>query len=165
MNNSERCKGNSALLGLIVSPSMSIDETTKGIAESLDCIKGAKKIVIIDPYFYKAGSSADQDLVRNLLSAISASLEEIIFITNGTVDYKDAIHRMVRELYPNIKVQDFSTKAFHDRYWIDPERKIGVVMGTSLNGLRKKIALIDKINESDVVELLRLAKKESNITL
>jgi hypothetical protein len=94
-----------------------------------------------------------------LLSGISGALEEIVFITNGrTTATKADIHTVVNTLNTSVQIRDFSTDEFHDRYWIDPDKNIGIVMGNSLNGLGNKIALIDKLNSDDVAEIVKLAK-------
>ncbi|UJR55307.1 hypothetical protein [Dickeya zeae] len=144
----------------ITSPSMTINDIEQVIAKFLINLNGAKKLVIIDPYFYSKSKTTDISIVfKNLLSGISSDLEEIAFISNGrSTDTKNDIHSAVSSLDPGISIKDFSTDEFHDRYWIDPDNNIGIVMGTSLNGLGKKIALIDKLRSEDVEEIVKLAK-------
>ena len=144
----------------ITSPSMTLNEIEEIIVKFLANLNGAKKLVIIDPYFYSKSKTTDISIVfKNLLSGIYSTLEEIVFITNGkTADTKTAIHTAVNELNSSIKLYDFITDDFHDRFWIDPDNSVGIVMGTSLNGLGKKIALIDKLHTDDVAEIVKLAK-------
>jgi len=144
----------------ITSPSMNINDIEKVIAKFLANLNGAKRLVVIDPYFYAKSNTIDIPAVfKNLLSGISSALEEIVFVTNGKkTDTKADIHAAVGALSASAKIKDFTTDEFHDRYWIDPDNNVGIVMGTSLNGLGNKIALVDKLREDDVVEIVRLAK-------
>jgi hypothetical protein len=144
----------------ITSPSMTVNDIEKVIAKFLAHLNGAKKLIVIDPYFYSKSKTTDVPAIfKNLLSGISSALEEIVFITNGrTTATKADIHTVVNTLNTSVQIRDFSTDEFHDRYWIDPDKNIGIVMGTSLNGLGNKIALIDKLNSDDVAEIVKLAK-------
>lgn len=144
----------------VTSPSMHINDIEKVIAKFLSKLNGAKRIIVIDQYFYSKSKTIDVSAVfRNLLSGISGSLDEIVFVTNGKkTEAKTDIHSAVNTLNAGTKIQDFITDEFHDRYWIDPDNNIGVVMGTSLNGLGNKIALVDKLRPDDVAEIVSLAK-------
>ena len=141
----------------ITSPSMSINEIENVIAKFIGKLQGAKKLVIIDPYFFAESANSDVvGLFSRLLRPISGSLEEICFITNGrNNEAKNGIHSVVGQ---TIKVYDVNTDKFHDRFWIDPDNNKGIVIGTSLNGIRKKIALIDRLSEADVAEIAKLAR-------
>ncbi len=144
----------------ITSPSMTINDIEKVIAKFLTNLNGAKKLVVIDPYFYSKSKTSDISILfKNLLAGISSDLQEIVFISNGrSTDTKTDIHSAVSSIDSKISIKDFSTDEFHDRYWIDPDNNVGIVMGTSLNGLGKKIALIDKLSSEDVEEIVKLAK-------
>lgn len=145
----------------ITSPSMTINDIEKVIAKFLTNLNGAKKLVVIDPYFYSKSKISDISILfKNLLAGISSDLQEIVFISNGrSTDTKTDIHSAVSSIDSKISIKDFSTDEFHDRYWIDPDNNVGIVMGTSLNGLGKKIALIDKLSSEDVEEIVNLAKE------
>lgn len=41
----------------------------------------------------------------------------------------------------------------HDRFWYCPETQKGVMFGTSLNGIGKKICRIDELSDLEVKEL------------
>ena len=49
-----------------------------------------------------------------------------------------------------IKMTVEKCNEFHDRFWVGIDNRKGVVLGTSLNGIGKKIALVDILKESDV---------------
>jgi hypothetical protein len=145
----------------ITSTSMQFDEVEKVAAKFIGKLNGARRLLIIDPYFFAQSKKIDvARLFSRLLAGISKNLEEICFITNG--EKNDAKVSILGAIDKKIKIHQVITKEFHDRFWIDPDNLKGVLMGTSLNGLGNKIALIDKIKEEDVLELLKLAKKEGS---
>jgi hypothetical protein len=141
----------------ITSPSMSINDIENMLARFVGKLQGAKKLVIIDPYFFAKSANSDVgSLFSRLLKPISGNLEEICFVTNGRKN--EAKSDILSVVDSTIRVHDVSTDEFHDRYWIDPDNNKGIVIGTSLNGLGKKIALIDSLSEEDVAEIAKLAK-------
>ncbi|SAL80102.1 hypothetical protein AWB68_05783 [Caballeronia choica] len=144
----------------VTSPSMKINEIEKVIAKFLSHLDGAKRIVIIDPYFYRKSKTVDVPAIfKSLLFGFSSVLEEIVFVTNGRKNETGVeMHAAVKALRAGATIKEFVTEEFHDRYWIDPDKNTGIVMGTSLNGLGSKIALIDKLRDDDVAEIIRLAK-------
>ncbi|HGS5294519.1 TPA: hypothetical protein ACMDR2_003556 [Vibrio cholerae] len=144
----------------ITSPSMSLDKVEKVVDKFVMNLDSSRRLVIIDPYFYAPSNSSDTVAIfSRLLSNISSSLEEVTFVTNGRKeDTKAAMHSALKSIQPKVIIKDFSTDDFHDRFWLDPDRSIGILMGTSLNGLGNKISLIDKLQEQDVKEIVQLAK-------
>ena len=121
----------------------------------------AKNIIIIDPYFYASSNNSAISIFIEALSLISSNLEAIHFVTNGrNNDSKSLIHNGVRSIKNSIAINDIVTDKFHDRFWINPEGRKGIVVGTSLNGIGRKIALIDVLNENDVEEICKLAIEE-----
>ena len=145
----------------ITSPSMSINDIEKVVAKFVGKLQGAKKLVIIDPYFFSKSANTDvAQLFSRLLGQASSDLEEICFITNGRKN--EARNDILSVIDPKIRVHHVTTDEFHDRYWIDPDTNKGIIMGTSLNGLGNKISLIDRIREEDVAEIAKLAKQEGS---
>jgi hypothetical protein len=145
----------------ITSPSMSINDIEKVVAKFVGKLQGAKKLVIIDPYFFSKSTNTDvAQLFSRLLGQVSSDLEEICFITNGRKN--EARNDILSVIDQKIRVHHVTTDEFHDRYWIDPDTNKGIVMGTSLNGLGNKISLIDRIREEDVAEIAKLAKQEGS---
>lgn len=145
----------------ITSPSMTINEVEKIIHKFVMNLDASERLLIIDPYFYASSNVTDTvDIFTRLLLSISTNLKEVTFVTNGRkANTKTAMHDAIKSIQPNITINDFSTDEFHDRFWLDPDRSIGIVMGTSLNGLGNKISLIDKLADQDVKEIINLAKR------
>lgn len=144
----------------ITSPSMTINQIENVIARFLGKLKGARKLLITDPYFYAKSNKIDVcQIFINLLSPLANDLEEIYFITNGkTMDIQKKIHSGIKILNKKINIYEAVSDEFHDRFWIDPENLKGLVMGTSLNGIGNKIALVDHLHRKDVEEVTDLAR-------
>lgn len=141
----------------ITSAHMSIDDIENAFVKFIEKLQGAKKLIIIDPYFFAKSANNDVGaLFSKLLRPISGNLEEICFVTNGRKN--EAKSDILSAVDSTIRVVEVNTDEFHDRYWIDPDNNKGIVIGTSLNGLGKKIALINTLSEADAAEIVKLVK-------
>lgn len=131
-----------------------IETIVIGIMSKLD---GVKHLLIIDAFFYD-DKPESLLLLEKIVKSMSTNLEKITLITNGERPSKrPAIHNVFFTVVPGIQIIDVVTDDFHDRYWIDVESTKGVVVGTSLNGIGKKVAMIDYANSADSREIVRLA--------
>ena len=70
---------------------------------------------------------------------------------------RPAVHAVFEKVVPGVQIKDAVTDKFHDRYWIDADTTRGVIVGTSLNGIGKKVSMIDYASPGDSSELVRLA--------
>ncbi|AMO94388.1 hypothetical protein CFter6_1686 [Collimonas fungivorans] len=138
-----------------------VDEIENIVVEFLSSLKGVRNLLIIDPYFFKcAADIASLELFKRIVAEISENLEKVTFITNGSgMVGKSNVFDALKSVKSSVEVSDVKTDEFHDRFWIDPDTNKGIVMGTSLNGIGKKIALVDKLQNHDVKEILRLARQ------
>ena len=142
----------------VISKSMPVDDIERVVETFLSKLQGAKKLIIIDPYFFAKSSKTDVvSLFSRLLKKVSDNLEEICFVTNGRNN--ESKENMISVIDHIIKVVQIETDDFHDRCWVDPDTKKGILMGTSLNGLGKKICLIDSLKEEDVTEIVELVNQ------
>ncbi|MNL06832.1 hypothetical protein D3C87_1274810 [compost metagenome] len=131
-----------------------IEAIVLGIMSKLD---GVRHLLIIDGYFYD-----DQPecllLLEKIVRSMSSKLEKVTLITHGKrISMRPAMHDVFSTVVPGIQINDVITDDFHDRYWIDVESTKGVMVGTSLNGIGKKIAMIDYASSADSREIVRLA--------
>jgi len=149
----------------ITSPSMTSNQVEAVTTKFVRTLLPAKRLVIIDPYFYSPNAEADTDAyISRLLGQQAATLQQVFILSSGGGGMKEKIHSAFNNLAPGVAVFDTPTKVFHDRFWLNPDAGTGIVMGTSINGLGKRIALVDKLGQSDVQEILTEARKlNSNI--
>lgn len=142
----------------VMHPGFTINEIEMLILDFVKKLDGVKNLMIIDPYFYSS-ETAVVSLFERMIGGLSSGLESVTFFTRlrPKVD-RTAMHDVLNRLVPNIKIKTVETEEFHDRFWIDPDAGKGLVMGTSLNGVTKKIALIDHLGHEDAVQIAALAR-------
>ncbi|MFA5985634.1 MAG: hypothetical protein WC782_16565 [Methylococcaceae bacterium] len=142
----------------VLHPGIHVDEIETVILGFVQKLNAAKNLLIIDPYFY-SNEPATLSLFEKMMTKIYNSLEKITFMTNGTkAKCQSDMHDILKKLKPAIQIEDVVTNQFHDRFWIDLDNLQGIVMGTSLNGITKKICLVDHIADADVRQIVDLAK-------
>lgn len=82
-----------------------------------------------------------------MILELSDSLQSITFFTtNARKCSTDAMHNIIKSINQNIITKDIITDKIHDRFWLDADNQKGIVMGTSLNGVTKKLTLIDYLH-------------------
>lgn len=135
-----------------------VDEIEDLILEFLSKLKGIKNLFIIDPYIYSDEPTV-LALFEKMMGQLAETLESVTFFSKrrSPAD-RSPMHAVLTKLVPAIKIKDVETAEFHDRFWIDPDNKKGLVMGTSLNGVTKKIALIDHLGRADATQLAGMAQ-------
>jgi hypothetical protein len=141
----------------IMHPGFRTDEIEAIVLGIMSKLDGVKHLLIIDAFFYD-----DQPdcllLLEKIVRSMASKLEKVTLITQGKrLSMRPAMHNVFSTVVPGIQINDVVTDDFHDRYWIDVESTKGVMVGTSLNGIGKKVAMIDYANSADSREIVRLA--------
>lgn len=147
----------SILMEDITSPSIKYDEIENMILKFTSQLNGSKKIIITDPYMYNIKNN-DFNLFEKIIKSFCSDLEELIFITPSDKKFqvsKSDIHNIIKQIKPSINIIDFNSDEFHDRFWIGLDTNIGIVIGTSLNGISKKIAVIDRLSSNNVDDIIK----------
>lgn len=126
------------------------------------------ELIIIDPYFLKKNSNESLDdvqfrldLFEAMISQVKNRLSKIRIITaqnNINHDYEQQFRARVQSINPNIQISHYCTNEIHDRFWINPINKKGLVIGTSLNGILKKYSFFDNLRDDDVGEILEVIR-------
>lgn len=142
----------------VMHPGITVNEIERLILGFVKRLDGVKNLMIIDPYFYSSEATVVA-LFERMIGELASRLESVTFFTRvrSQVD-RTAMHAILSRLAPSIMIKTVDTEEFHDRFWIDPDAHKGLVMGTSLNGVTKKIALIDHLGREDVVQIAALAR-------
>ncbi|MGL6375117.1 hypothetical protein ACSZMY_16495 [Aeromonas hydrophila] len=102
-----------------------------------------------------------------MITELSESLQCITFFTQEPKpkDAKErspnAMHNILKSINSDIKIKDIITDEIHDRFWLDADNSKGIVMGTSLNGVTKKLTLIDYLQPSDAKAVIDIANEIS----
>ena len=142
----------------ITTPAMSIDDIEFVFHKFVMSLKPIKTLIIIDPYFYPKISDVDDvsQIFIRLISPVINDLKKIIVISNG--NNKPSINGYISKLHKvneNLELVNYVSSDFHDRFWLNPMESKGIVVGTSVNGIGKKISLVDTLANSDVEQLLK----------
>ena len=148
---------NHLICDAIMHPGIRTDEIEAIVLGIMSKLDGVKHLLIIGAFFY--GDKPDcLLLLEKIFRSMSSKLEKVTFITRGKrVSMRPGVHNVFSTVAPGIQINDVVTEDFHDRYWIDVENTKGVMVGTSLNGIGKKVAMIDHANFADSREIVRLA--------
>jgi len=126
----------------------------------------SQSLTLIDSYIFTPNIRDKQgylEMFEDIFGPVVSSIKEVRFVTSpdhyDNSLYQDVI-RLLKRLNPQLFVECSTTKDFHDRFWIADETK-GLFIGTSLNGVGKKYALVDNMSDDDtkaiVDELRKLA--------
>lgn len=124
----------------------------------------SEELIIIDPYFLPHRADANYaSLVESMLDPVLGSLTSLRLITGPKFDpsLRSSVSSRLQGRNPALAVHHVATEVFHDRFWIDRYAMKGFVMGTSLNGLGGKYALIDRLQQSDVRDIVNALTHES----
>ena len=142
------------------SPAMSINQIEAVVSRFVQKLMPAKRLVIVDPYFYAPNDFGDTDqLLMKLLGSDAAGLEHVYIFSEGNGSMQTPMNAALTAAAPGVQVHHMKTTAFHDRFWLNPDAETGIVMGTSLSGLGRRIALVDKLSSADVADVLAEVRK------
>lgn len=138
----------------IMHQGIKVDEIEELVLGFIRKLKGVRNLVITDPFLYTDDIDC-VSLFEKIILEISGNIESVTFCINNKRKNQGAeMHGVLKKINPKTEIKEIVTDEIHDRYWLDTDNKKGVVMGTSLNGIGKKIALIDHLKQSDVNELI-----------
>lgn len=145
----------------------SIDLLIKVLSNYLQALSPSKDLTIVDQYFFSVKPPDREEYLgtfREIFGLVIPKVAMVRFITKPDHDralYKD-IKSVLIDLNPEINVVHKMTNDFHDRYWIADEVK-GLFIGTSLNGIGRKYALADFMEDEDTATIVKELKRASLI--
>jgi len=123
----------------------------------LNHCSATRSLHIIDPYLYP--SIQDPDYVSDFIKIFEATLRLCSCVSIATKANRNAslerkIENEINKVNPQISILRKYTNVFHDRIWIVDDVR-GVFVGTSLNGIGKRYAVIDYLQENDAREIVQ----------
>jgi hypothetical protein len=133
------------------------------LRDKLADLSPSNEIVIVDNYIFPPDelTQLDKDdylnVFRSIFTPTIRKVKSVKFVTRPRYDkniFAD-FQKLLLNLNPQISVSCKTTRDFHDRFWII-DRGTGLFVGTSLNGIGKKYALVDVIRKDDVAEIVNL---------
>lgn len=122
-------------------------------------IAPSEELIIVDRYLLR---EASQESFDNLITVLAPILDIVTRIAVVTSQKHDA--RLFGELRDFLKIRKCevllrTSESFHDRFWI-ADRARGLFVGTSLNGIGKRYALADYMDEADVRTIITALSTE-----
>lgn len=149
----------------ITTPSMHINDIERVFHKFVEHLKPINHLIIVDPYFYPKLDDVDTVATKfiQLIDPIINEIVKITVVSNGI--NKPSINKYIENLKkanPKIQLENYITQDFHDRFWLNPTAKKGIVVGTSINGIGKKIFLVDTLNRVDVSQVIEEVSKIIN---
>lgn len=116
------------------------------------------ELVIMDPYLFPENRSDITEYTDFLKKVLNSAKAEKYIIITRTVNPNNICKATIESEFSNLIIHE--TNEYHDRIWIS-DRKKGFFTGTSINGIGKKLALINFIKSEDVefiIEILQGAE-------
>lgn len=125
----------------------------------LDRVNIDKELIIVDPYFFAARPKNRNyvSVLDQILDKYISIIDDLIIVTNShNVDatIKNSIETSLKAKKATLNIVHKQHNDYHDRYWISGAREKGIVFGTSLNSLGNKVALLDRLNTTDVRKII-----------
>src|SRR4030042_2650101 len=122
----------------------------------------SESLTIVDGYLFATNIKNQAEyltLFEQIVNSVIGKIKLVRFVTLPS--YNDELYKktvtLLENMNPHISVEHSKSEYFHDRFWIADDQR-GIFVGTSLNGLGNKYALVDNIRDSDtnsIVEELR----------
>lgn len=105
-------------------------------------------LVIVDNYIFP--QRFDDSYANDLLDLIEGSGAIQVTIMTSSIINENLKENIKQELAKRgIKLSVYSQNEFHDRFWLSPKSHSGFILGTSLNGIGKKISCIHMLSLHD----------------
>jgi hypothetical protein len=117
-----------------------------------------EELIIVDPYFFATSKDPSYpSFVSQIISPFARALRRVNIITlpdrvNSSV--KENVVQGIQGLSGGITVNHAMSTDYHDRFWISASRSKGILTGSSLNGLGRRYAVIDRLAEDDVRDIV-----------
>jgi hypothetical protein len=127
----------------------------KGMVERLS---PESDFVVVDRYLFPDEKRCSGDYLDGLVEVLDPAVrrvKELLVVTSEkhNASLRCALEQRLRALNPGCRFRHCCSENFHDRFWI-ADRGRGLFLGTSLNGLGSRYALVDKLAHDDVQEIV-----------
>jgi len=116
-----------------------------------------KSLLIIDSYIFSSTKNEDEylQMFKDIFSQSIDKVTSLGFITKPNYNHNlfERCKSLLLSLKPGLTIDCKTTDDFHDRFWIVDQTK-ALFVGTSLNGVGKRYALVDFIREDDTKDII-----------
>ncbi|MEI6695640.1 MAG: hypothetical protein WCO13_06205 [Bacteroidota bacterium] len=150
------------------------NKVTNVLIKYLDKIGLDSELIIIDSYFYAPRPKNPNyiTVLTDTLKKFLPSITDIIVVTLPDIPKRQLIDPRIKAdietslkgINATLNITSLTSDNYHDRFWISNNREKGIIVGSSLNSLGNKYALVDRLNITDVREIISSLKTEGLIT-
>lgn len=127
----------------------------QSVAERLAILGPATELTIVDPFLFSETIKAQQitqysqQLAALIDSIVTSEASVTCVVDRLNEDVFQATKAVLALSKPDVSISVKQSRHFHDRFWI-ADRSKGVVVGTSLTGIGKRVFFIDALSTADV---------------
>ncbi|WP_341953635.1 hypothetical protein [Salinibacterium sp. TMP30] len=158
-------EGPSAFLDLTwlqedISPKEPPPTAEQRMADRLQKLAPITDLVITDPFLFTKSRSRDRwAYAASVGSMIAPALARGLHITaivkpsENDAKVRAAVEAVLYGRGQELTISVVESEDFHDRFWI-ADRARGLVIGTSLNKIGRRIFFVDELSEADVAAVL-----------
>lgn len=129
------------------------------VKDYLEELQPNESVVITDPYILQ--DNGDKSHLKRLLEILKNVVPNVGLISlvvdpkRRNPSFEQEVKKELTLLNSNLKFSIVDSGEFHDRFWI-VDRTKGLILGTSLNGLGKRISLLAFLDGADVADIVSL---------
>lgn len=156
------------ILEHVVPKGSDLNSTVPILQTYLNKVGVDNELIIVDPYFFSNSSNPNHaSEVVSILSPYLSNLQDLYIVTNSNSTnstIKTDIISGISGINSAINIHHKQSNDYHDRFWISNNREKGMITGTSLNGFGNRLALIDRLNTSDVRDIVQNLENDGLIT-
>lgn len=129
---------------------MTNDEKVNKFLEYLIKINSENnELIVVDPYIFSCKENNYCEMLSSIFNRSKA--KKIVIVTDKKNYQKKSFNKISNKT--NIPISVKYSKDYHDRFWI-ANRKKGFYTGTSLNGVGRKISLINFLSYDDITVII-----------
>lgn len=128
------------------------------LRSKLIALAPSQRLILIDSYMFTQNipnKGGYLQIFGDVFGPVIGGISELRFITTPGYDkklYQDVL-KLLKNLNPKLLVKLGESNDFHDRFWIVDD-KSGLFVGTSLNGIGKRYAVVDNMRSEDTKEII-----------
>lgn len=130
------------------------------MAERMRKLAPTVDLIITDPFLFTRSRASDPDVYAASLGSMMApalvkglQITALVKPTENDPNVREAVEAELRKRESSLSFSVVESDDFHDRFWI-ADRERGLVIGTSLNKIGRRIFFVDALSDTDVAAVL-----------
>mgnify|MGYP000847461534 CR=1 FL=1 len=130
------------------------------MAERMRKLAPTADLVITDPYLFTRSRVKDSGVYAASVGTMMApalmkglQITTVVKPSENDPMVRAAVEAELRAREPGLRLSVVESDDFHDRFWI-ADRARGLIIGTSLNKIGRRIFFVDELSDTDVAAVL-----------